>query len=92
MNDHWCGRYRSSGIVVPAEKPKRIPSAIELQDDADRAAAGEALIKLWDACGLSGWSNLATPESLRREAHRAAWHNIADMLLGDEAPEGEMNT
>lgn len=90
---------RSSGLIVPKEKPKQPPrkfGLLEIRDDEQRETAKEALSKLWDAMGLSsGGDGIQLPGGPHPGTHRAhyrLYRMVGDFLLGDECPEKEQLT
>jgi len=94
---------RESGLVVasnPVAPAKPDPPAkpygpLEIQDPQLRTLAIGAFSSLWTAMDLSDTSRLRVPGQPSREiyqAHWRLWHYAAETLLGDDAPEREVNT
>jgi hypothetical protein len=87
-------QQKDSGLILPQEKPKRKYGPLEIQDEAERELAREAMSKLWDAMGLSrGRGSLIHGDAgnVRYEAYRLAYEMVGDMTLG-QAPQKEVFT
>lgn len=89
------------GIVVPvAEEPEpttpppaRAFGPLELRDPAKRMRAIVAMELLWDAMVLEGHGILADEHDRRQaEPHWKLWSEMADAILGEDAPYKEVLT
>lgn len=84
-----------SGLVVPVDPPKpkptRLYGPLEIQDEQCREEAKDGLIRLWKAMEL-GRGNSSIGGNSNYEAHWQAYHYLAKMLLGSDAPDFEVLT
>lgn len=90
------------GVYVPVEpipppaKPEREFASHELKDAEKREQASTALRALWEAMELGrGHRQIMVPDCESRavyEMRLGAWESLGWMLLGEDAPEFEVNT
>ena len=92
---------RTNGLIVPVAPVevtfKRIEStypAMEIQDPNCRKATSDALLQLWKEADLSRgdgdpWCREFN-QPTRLSIHRKAFYYLADLMLGKDAPEGEV--
>lgn len=85
----------ASGLIVPKEPPpKRKYRRLEIQGEENRVKAKEALIKLWSAMGLN-----CPPRGIFMDRTQEEYDILfvqykvfAQLILGEDAPEGEILT